>query len=138
MHGHLGRRRDERGVSAVEFAIIGPVFILLVFVIIEAGLFFYGRNAALSAAREGVSFLRVAGTDSDPDSFEPVAADLARQYAERLGNLHSVTASAVILDDGRVQVVVSGTIDLPLGSYRVDQSAEATLEQFNRDPATTS
>jgi Flp pilus assembly protein TadG len=135
MNGPTSRRRNERGVSAVEFAVIGPVFILLVFLIIEAGLYFYGRNAALSAAREGVSFLRVAGTDSDPNSFEPVAADLARQYAERLGNLHGVTARAVISDDGRVQVDVSGTIDLPLGSYDVSQSAQATLEQFNRDPA---
>lgn len=135
MNGPTSRRRGEGGVSAVEFAVIGPVFILLVLVIIEAGLFFYGRNAALNAAREGVSFLRVAGTDSNPNSFEPVAADLARQYAERLGNLRGVSARAVIYDDGRVQVDVSGTIDLPLGSYTVNETAQATLEQFNRDPA---
>ncbi len=55
--GGVGRRRDERGAEAVEFALIMPLLLLLVFGIIQYGLYFWafqgGEAAAREAARRG-------------------------------------------------------------------------------------
>ena len=46
--------RDTEGVAAVEFALVAPVFLLLVFFGIQVGLWAYGRSVALAAAREAL------------------------------------------------------------------------------------
>lgn len=45
--------RDQKGVAAVEFAIILPVLILLVFGIIEFSLLLYDKQVITNASREG-------------------------------------------------------------------------------------
>src|SRR5699024_7410983 len=62
-------RRGDRGASALEFSIIAPILLLLIFTIIQGGLYFYARNTAQSASREGVSYLRLAGNNADPNAF---------------------------------------------------------------------
>lgn len=58
--GRRGRagRPDERGASAVEFALILPVLLVLIFGIIDYGFFFFDaiglRQGAREAAREAV------------------------------------------------------------------------------------
>ncbi|RYJ05082.1 MAG: pilus assembly protein [Actinomycetales bacterium] len=128
-------RRGERGTSAIEFSIIAPVFLLLVFTIIQTGLYFYARNTAQSAAREGVSYLRLAGNNSDPRSFRGGAEQLTESYATKLGRLKNVTAVGTIDEKtGRVTMTVVGDVVLPLGgNVSVSQSSQATLEQFRGD-----
>ena len=46
-------KRNERGASIVEFAIVVPLFVLLVFGIIEAGWFFSQQVEIRNATREG-------------------------------------------------------------------------------------
>ncbi|GAA2084971.1 hypothetical protein GCM10009821_28040 [Aeromicrobium halocynthiae] len=125
----------ERGTSAIEFSIIAPVFLLLIFTIIQAGLYFHARNTAQSAAREGVSYLRLAGTNADPESFRSAAETLSTGYAEKLGRLNDVEAYGTIdVSTGRVSMIVIGTVVLPLGgNVEVQQSSTATLEQFRGD-----
>jgi hypothetical protein len=53
------RRSDERGASAVEFAIIMPVLAYLLLGIIEYGYFFFAAQAASSGAREAARQLSV-------------------------------------------------------------------------------
>lgn len=48
--------RDDAGASAVEFALLLPVFVLLVFGTISAGLAFSHKIAITQAAREGSRF----------------------------------------------------------------------------------
>jgi Flp pilus assembly protein TadG len=80
--GRRGRRplflnritRDDRGVAAVEAAIITPVFLLLVFGIIEFGLVFKDQLAITSAVRAGA---RIA-------SAEPRTATLAEDAASQV------------------------------------------------------
>ena len=43
-------RRDDRGASAVEFALVVPFFVLLVFGIIQYGWYFYVAETASGAA----------------------------------------------------------------------------------------
>lgn len=55
---------DDRGAALVEFALIMPILILLVFGVIEFGRGYHTRSSLTHAAREGV---RVAALDSgDP------------------------------------------------------------------------
>ena len=51
-----GFGRDESGAAVVEFALVLPVFMLLVFMFIDATRAFYTVNSLVSAAREGARF----------------------------------------------------------------------------------
>lgn len=118
---------------------MAPILLLLIFAVINAALWFYGRNIAQTSAREGVSYLRLAGTNADPASYEAQAEHVSEVYASRLGSLQNVQVdSSIDQDSGRVRMVVSGELDLPLGHWTITQSAEATLEQFRGDPRGTS
>jgi Flp pilus assembly protein TadG len=111
------------------------VFLLLIFTIIQAGLYFYSVNTAQSASREGVSYLRLAGNNSDPDAFIAAAESVTEGYASKIGRLNDVTAVGTIDPvTGRVTMLVAGKVVLPLGGeVDVQQTSEATLEQFRGD-----
>jgi hypothetical protein len=67
---------DDRGVAAVEAAIITPIFLLLVFGIIEFGLVFKDQLAITSAVRAGA---RIASAEPRIATF---ADDAAAQVAQ--------------------------------------------------------
>jgi len=62
-----GKTRDERGAAAVEFAIIAPLFFLLVFAIIDFGFGFHAWDGTQNAAREGA---RVGAVTPDTGEIE--------------------------------------------------------------------
>lgn len=135
----MRRRRDERAVSAIEMSIVAPVFLLLIFVIVQASLWFYGRNVALSAAREGASHLRLAAVTTDSEgygAYEAVAEDTALQYATQVGMLSDPTAVATI-DEGSdtATIEVTGTvIDLVPGwDLEVEKTLTVHVERFRPD-----
>jgi Flp pilus assembly protein TadG len=47
------KKPDERGVSAVEFALLLPVLVLILFGIIEFGMYIYNLQVLTNASREG-------------------------------------------------------------------------------------
>lgn len=59
MKGFKGKFRQERGATAVEFAIILPVLILLIFGVIEFGRAYNSYLAVTHAAREGARLAAV-------------------------------------------------------------------------------
>jgi|SRR5690625_2713598 len=133
-HGARSRTRDDRGVSAVEFSVVVPIVLLLIFLTIQAGFWMFGRNSAQHAAREGVSYLRLAGEHAEPASFQPAAEQMAREYASELGGLDDVEVdSAIDMKTGEVTMTVSGSMDAPAGTWTVSQTVTATLEQFRPD-----
>ncbi|MBA2338207.1 MAG: pilus assembly protein [Acidimicrobiia bacterium] len=111
------RRRDERGATLVEMALVLPLFLTLVFGIIEFGFYFAQANQVRYAAREAA---RVAGVDGD---FATVEAAVC-------GNLTLVGSASYTVDvapgenGGRGQVNVNATyvplvdfLDLPLADF---------------------
>ncbi len=52
---------DDGGASALEFAIVTPILLLLLFGMLEFGLMFQGQLAVTHAAREGARIAAVAG-----------------------------------------------------------------------------
>ncbi len=89
----LFRRDRDRGAAMVEFAIILPLFILLIFGTMETGWFFAQVVEGRNAAREGA---RLAVVDFG------TASQIATETCDRAG-LSSNAAS--------VQVTRSGTLD---------------------------
>jgi Flp pilus assembly protein TadG len=49
----VGARRDDTGAAAVEFALLVPILLLLVFGIMEYGLTLFDMQGANAGAREG-------------------------------------------------------------------------------------
>ncbi len=58
-----GMRRDERGAAAVEFALVVPLLLLLLWGIVDIGRAFYTLNNLASAVREGARSAAVMSTD---------------------------------------------------------------------------
>jgi Flp pilus assembly protein TadG len=57
------RRRRSRGQSLAEFALVLPMFLLLIFAIVDLGRYVYSNNALSNAAREAA---RVGSVTSRP------------------------------------------------------------------------
>jgi Flp pilus assembly protein TadG len=56
----LSRLRDDRrGVSAIEFAIVAPVLILMVIGILQMGAMFYAQATLQSAVSDGARFATI-------------------------------------------------------------------------------
>lgn len=75
------RSRDQSGASAVEFALVAPLLLFIVFGIIDFGVVFAQNLAINNAAREGARFGAVRGntceaiTDKVVDSSQSIALD---------------------------------------------------------------
>lgn len=82
-----GRGRGERGAVAVEFAIILPILIVLIFGMIEFGRAYNAKIALQGAVREGARVLAV-DKDGDPEA--------------------ATRAAAPSLDPGKLSVSTSG------------------------------
>jgi Flp pilus assembly protein TadG len=48
--------KSQRGASAVEFAILAPLFVALLFAIVEFGLIIYTKSMLAHASREGARY----------------------------------------------------------------------------------
>lgn len=82
-----------------------------------------------------MSYLRLAGNNSNPDAFISAAEQVTEGYATKIGRLKDVTAIGTIdTRTGHVTMRVLGKVVLPIGgTVDVQQSSEATLEQFRGD-----
>jgi Flp pilus assembly protein TadG len=79
------RRSRSRGGAAIEFALVLPVFLLVVFGAVEYGYYFWSEQIVTAAAREGAR----AGTTVDPDdgtdAARSAAMAVARNYMTAAG-----------------------------------------------------
>ena len=135
---HRRRRllvRDDRGSAALEMAFIAPVFLLLVFFGIQAGLWAYGRSVALASAREGVAQLRVVPDEQQAVAADPVVRAHVEQFAGTIGReslLDPQASTQWNANRSEVSVVVTGhVISLVPGlDLTTTQRASGTVERF--------
>lgn len=119
----------ERGSATVELAVIFPVFLILLFIGVQAALWYHARSLCLSAAQAGVRAGRVQGAGPDEGT------TAARNFIIRTGGDSvsdtQVSASATV---ATLRVEVSATapkvIPLPGLSFTVTQSAEGGRDRF--------
>ena len=56
--------RRDAGSSSVELVVLFPALMALIFITVQAGLYFYARNVALAAAQEGARAAAARGATS--------------------------------------------------------------------------
>jgi Flp pilus assembly protein TadG len=95
--------QSEKGQALVEFALVLPVFIFLVFGIIEFGRLWETVNIMTSASREGARAAAVSAPDMTP-------AMNAAQNVLTAGNVTNATINAVG-PNGANEVVVTVTLN---------------------------
>ncbi|MFH9016064.1 TadE/TadG family type IV pilus assembly protein [Streptomyces sp. NPDC017943] len=124
-----GRRwRDDRGDTSIQMAIIFPFVLLATVAVIQASMWYYARQIALTAAREGLTAARA--YESNPADGAAQARDVLGRTAGDSLRGYSVSASS---DGQRVRVEVSGTAlsMIPgLSGLQVSQSASGPVERW--------
>lgn len=124
-----GRRwRDDRGDTSIQMAIIYPFVLLATVAVIQASMWYYARQIALTAAREGLTAAR-AYESSPADGAAQARSVLGRTAGDSLRG-YSVVASS---DGQRVRVQVSGTAMsmIPgVSGLQVTQSASGPVERW--------
>jgi Flp pilus assembly protein TadG len=77
-----GGRRRSRGQAMVEFALVIPIFLMVLCGMLDFGFILFSRMSAINAAREGA---RVAAMTSDPTTMVSVAKSRAVSAAQAAG-----------------------------------------------------
>ena len=105
----LGRRRGEEGAAAVEFALILGPFLLVVFGLIQYGLYFYAAQSGTSAANSALRQLAV-GNCQD-------STKLATYVNSRINgsNNGAATITVAYYDTTGVQVTTNPAKNVPIG-----------------------
>ncbi len=96
------RKTSEKGAALVEFAIVAPLLLLLVFGIIEFGRAYNAQNTLTHAAREGA---REYAITQDPVAGEAAAINAATSLDSTL-----ITATLSACDPGQPATV---TLEYP-------------------------
>ncbi|SDL73651.1 TadE/TadG family type IV pilus assembly protein [Tessaracoccus oleiagri] len=101
-------RGHDRGASAVEFALVAPVFIAMILSVIAFGHAFFVQSVLSNAARDGVRVMALQDTSNNRD---PVAEAKKRAVAS--------AAPGVIISENQVSV-------MPANCEAVDTSGPLT------------
>ncbi|MGW6216467.1 TadE/TadG family type IV pilus assembly protein [Streptomyces sp. NPDC055109] len=120
--------RDDRGDTSIQMAIVFPFVLLATIAVVQASMWFYARQIALTAAREGLTAAR-AYQSGPADGRARAASVLGRSAGDSLVG-YSVAAGS---DGQRVRVQVSGTAlsMIPgLPGLHVSQSASGPVERW--------
>jgi Flp pilus assembly protein TadG len=80
----ISRRSSKRGQSMTEFALVLPVFILLIFGVLDLGRVVWANSALAHASREAARYAIVQGPVIDKDAVREVALDQAIAGGENL------------------------------------------------------
>ncbi|MFC9624413.1 TadE family protein [Streptomyces sp. NPDC056930] len=119
---------DDRGDTAIQMAIIFPFVLLATVAVIQGSMWYYARQIALTAAREGATAAR--SYQASPADGSARAQDVLRRTAGDSLLGYSVSAGS---DGRRVRVQVSGTAQsmIPgVSGLRITQSASGPVERF--------
>ncbi len=127
------RRLNRKGAAAVEFALVSPIFFLMVFGMIEFGRMVMVQQVITNASREGA---RVAVLDSQT----PTAGDVDEKVREYLGNA-GISGETVIIDPAEPTTAgygepVTVTVRVPFSSVSWLPSPMFISENTNLEAST--
>ena len=107
-----GRNGPERGVAAVEMALILPILFFLVFGIVEFGFAFNRWITVTHASREGVRQLSIGKTQAEAET-------AAKATAPDLAGTMGCDGTDPNTADGEVQMVCSAPISVRLFVFKI-------------------
>jgi hypothetical protein len=139
-HGSVRKTEGQRGASAVEFALVAPLLLLLLFGIMESGWTFSHLLEVRHGAREGARLVATAGDD-------PLWATDALVTAEVCDRMHfsgdrAATTVTITMPAGRnigdpTEILVSspynsltGFTSQFFGNLTLESTVEVRLEQI--------
>ena len=105
----------SRGQAMVEFALVAPIFFLLLFAIIEGGRFIFYYELLNNATREGARYAIIHGAKGSPCSGPPVGTASCADAAGN--NVIDATRNAAIglVGSGDLDTLPAGLVGLRLG-----------------------
>ncbi len=109
--------RDERGASAVEFALTLPVLVMILVGTLEFGMAYNQYLAITHAAREGARMAAVGAYDEAAvraDAYPVNPTSVSLTYPE--GQQHGSPAQVTVRADFHLSIPFVTTTDLPLQS----------------------
>ena len=121
--------RGERGSSSVEMVIALPIVLTVLFLAVQAGMWFYARSIALAAAQSG------ARTAAMLNSSLEAGLSSARSFAADVGG---TTLTGVTVTGDRTATSTTVTVTghsvrlVPFMDVTVSQSATLPVERYTR------
>lgn len=122
-------RRDERGMTTIQVAILFPVVLFWIMLIVQYGLWWHAKQVANAAAAEAVDAAQIStGTARDGE-------DAAASYLAQAGNLDNVTIT-MTREPATVTAEVHGDAPrlVPGFSWSVTARGSAPVERFIPEP----
>lgn len=100
------QKMGQKGVAAIEFAIILPFLVLLVFGSIEFGVMFYNKQVLTNATREGA---RAGITGIDPADVKQIVLDYCNGKLKNLSGSNDLDMNKIVVtpDGTDLSVAVS-------------------------------
>ncbi|MEN8114150.1 MAG: TadE/TadG family type IV pilus assembly protein [Actinomycetota bacterium] len=123
----LFHRDRERGASAVEFALVLPILVLLVFGIMESGWFFAQQVEIRNAAREGARLAVV--NYASADTMRSEVCDRAALSKDRARVGFTLGADTASVRVEQTYESLTGVIPAFDGGIVISSVAEMRLEQ---------
>jgi Flp pilus assembly protein TadG len=123
------RSARERGASSIEMVLALPIVLTVLFLAVQAGMWFYARSIALAAAQSGARTSAMLGSTLDQG-----LAD-ARSFATRAGGttLSGVTVTGHRSATSTTVRVTGRTVRLvPFMDLAVTQTATLPVERYTR------
>jgi len=124
-------KKNERGASLIEFALVAPLLIFLVMGIVEFGWIFNGYVTLNGAVREGA---RIASIKKDLDDTGYITEVVEAHVTNTLFNISVKDPEEVLISGGGknygVKIAADGDIEPLIGFYvknTITLSAETTM-----------
>lgn len=122
--------KNEKGASAVEFALILPILIMLVFGIFQFGIAYNNYITITHAAREGA---RLAAVDLNNDLLKQIIIERAYPIPLEPANIDINTPEGTDIGDPvEVEITYNITVEIPLvGSWSIPLTSKAVMRLEN-------
>ena len=124
-----GTRSRDGGSVTLEYAILVPTILTMLFLCIQVALYSYARSVALTAAEEGANAQRAYGASAGAGQAK------ADEIIKAQGDVLSGWKVTVTTNGGEVRVTVSGrslSMFPGVAGYSVKQTSSGPIEQFHR------
>lgn len=118
-HGRRGLLGDIRGIAAVEFAILAPVFCLLLAAVIDLGGVLYTKFKLDAAVTAGANFAQVNATNVSSTNGATLASNIATIVETSQGS--GWADDGVVVNNGPSTTVTGGTASSSGTASNADQ-----------------